>query len=83
MSDNPLLTSLMEELDEHLQLTLVGERRDASLPRKAEREARAWLMRRGHANARVVAALDGAGVAVEVILPQGPPRVRAVVVRVG
>ena len=84
MTRRPLpATSLEETLRDALEAALHGERRGPELARRAEREARAILLRRGLKESRVRALIDGGNVIVEVLLPPDAPRVGAVVVRLG
>lgn len=73
--------TLEEQLREALETSLHGERRGPDLARRAEREARAILLRHGLKDSRVRAILDGDTLHVEVLLPPEAPRVGAVVVR--
>ena len=75
--------TLEESLRDALEGVLHGERRGPELARRAEREARAILLRRGFKESRVRAIVDGGDVIVEVLLPPEAPRVGAVVVRLG
>ena len=75
--------TLEEALRDALEASLHGERRGPELARRAEREARAILLRRGLTESRVRAVLDGGSVYVEVLLPPDVPRVATVVVRLG
>ncbi|MEN9786290.1 MAG: hypothetical protein RLZZ299_1554 [Pseudomonadota bacterium] len=70
------LTELCEEL-------VIGQPLDATLARRVERETRAWLLRRGLSDVRVVASLDRDTLRVDVRLPPDVPTVRTVVVRAG
>jgi hypothetical protein len=76
-------TSLEEELTELLELTVHGERLGPELARRVEREARAFLLRKGLRDARVGAMLDGGSVVLDVRLPPSAPRVRAIVLKLG
>ena len=77
------LRPLEDELDETLELLCHGEPLGPALARKAEREARALLLRRGLSAARVAAMIDAGAVVLHVELPPETPRVRSLVVRVG
>ncbi len=77
------LRPLEEELDELLELLCHGEPLSSALARKAEREVRALLLRRGLAAARVAAMIDAGGVVVQVELPREAPRVMRVIVQSG
>ncbi len=78
-----LLPPLDEELNELLEFVCHGEPLGPALARRAEREARALLLRRGFATARLAAMIDRGAVVLQVELPPDVPRVRSFVVRVG
>lgn len=72
--------TLEEELRGAVEAAVFAERLGPELARRAEREARAILLRRGLPRARVAAVLDGGAVILEVQLPDDTPRVARVVV---
>ncbi len=74
---------LDEELNELLEFVCHGEPLGPALARRAEREARALLLRRGFATARLAAMIDRGAVVLQVELPPDVPRVRSFVVKVG
>lgn len=61
----------------------MGDAWGPSLARRLEREAMTVLRRHGHSNGRVRVEKDRSGVAVHIDIPQGPARVKRVVLRLG
>lgn len=73
---------LEAELEGALTDALGGDPPGPGLAKRLERIAREILLRRGLAGARVVARSDPHETTVHVIVPEGPARVRELVVRV-
>lgn len=74
--------SLEEELTDAVEAAILGEPLRPSLAGRAKTAALAVLHRRGVAGARVHAALRGAGVDLQVMVPAGPARVERIVLSV-
>jgi len=61
----------------------MGDAWGPSLAGRLEREAKRVLLQHGHPNGRVHVHREGQGVAVHIDIPQGPARVKRVVLRLG
>jgi hypothetical protein len=61
----------------------MGDPWGPSLARRLEREALSVLSRHGHARSRVIVNKDAQGILVQIQIPQGPARVKKVVLRLG